>query len=123
METPHSTSAIQPLATVLQQAPAIIYLYDIQQNTNVYANRSLSDFLGYSPEDVQKMGDQFLIETIHPNDLNRILAHHSEILPALREGLVPDTWLLPNGDYSQVIQAHIFSSGFTHFLGLKKLLT
>ncbi|MEL6254560.1 MAG: PAS domain S-box protein [Bacteroidota bacterium] len=86
METPHSTSTIQPLATVLQHAPAIIYLYDIQRNTNTYANRSLSDFLGYSPQDVQSMGDRFLLETIHPNDLNRILAHHSEVLPALHDG-------------------------------------
>ena len=86
METPDSNPAIKPLATILQQAPAIIYLYDIQRNTNVYANRSLSDFLGYSPEDVQSMGESFLLETIHPNDLNRILAHHSEVLPAMKDG-------------------------------------
>ncbi|MEM8890721.1 MAG: PAS domain S-box protein [Bacteroidota bacterium] len=86
METPHSNPALKPLATILQQAPAIIYLYDIQKNTNVYVNRSLSDFLGYSPEDIQSMGERFLLETIHPNDLNRILSHHSEVLPAMREG-------------------------------------
>lgn len=86
METPYSSPPIHSLANALQNAPAIIYLYDIQRNTNVYANRSLSSFLGYSPEDVQSMGERFLLETIHPNDLNRILSHHSEVLPAMRDG-------------------------------------
>ncbi|MEM7509646.1 MAG: PAS domain-containing protein [Bacteroidota bacterium] len=71
---------------ILFTSPAIIYVYDLLKKRNVFANRSLSEILGYSEEDIQDMGGKFLLNTVHPEDLSKVFEHHRETLPNLEEG-------------------------------------
>jgi len=67
--------------------PGLIYVYDLIERRNVYANRSLASLLGYSPEEVAALGDKVLAITMHPEDYRRALAHHAR-MAELAEGQV-----------------------------------
>ncbi|MEM6265518.1 MAG: ATP-binding protein, partial [Bacteroidota bacterium] len=58
-------------------SPAIIYVYDLTEKKNLFANRSLVERLGYTEEEVQEMGSNMLSNCIHPDDLERVYAHHA----------------------------------------------
>jgi two-component system, cell cycle sensor histidine kinase and response regulator CckA len=57
--------------------PGLIYVYDLIERRNVYANRSLAELLGYSPEGVVQLAEQIVPTVMHPDDLPRALAHHA----------------------------------------------
>ncbi|MEM6335414.1 MAG: PAS domain S-box protein [Bacteroidota bacterium] len=65
--------------------PAILYVFDLVERRNVYANKELFSVLGYSAEDVQAMGDQMMGIIMHPDDLERIGAHWSQLLETTDE--------------------------------------
>jgi PAS domain S-box-containing protein len=62
--------------SITENAPNLIYLYDLSQRRNVYCNQEIARLLGYVAEDLQQMGDHLLASVIHPDDL-----------PILRQGL------------------------------------
>jgi two-component system, cell cycle sensor histidine kinase and response regulator CckA len=67
--------------------PGLIYVYDLVERRNVYANRSLAALLGYSSEQVVELGDQVLPKIMHPDDLARAIVHHAR-MPDVRDGQV-----------------------------------
>src|SRR6187551_385055 len=69
--------AISLLDRLDEVIPGLVYVYDLVERRNVYANRSLSSLLGYSPDEVAALGDQVLPATIHPDDLPGAAAHHA----------------------------------------------
>ena len=65
------------IETVINTEPGTVYIYDLQENRNVYVNRDWLVNYGYSTEET--MGDENLLaKIIHPDDLPRILAHHNQ---------------------------------------------
>jgi PAS domain S-box-containing protein len=54
---------------MMQATPDIIYVYDIQENKLVFVNHRITDFLGYSPEEIMESGPGFLDRVLHPTDL------------------------------------------------------
>lgn len=69
---------------VMTTSPEIIYVYDLIEQRNVFANKSLFEELGYATVDIQAMGDQLFAQIIHPDDLARVYHHHSQVLPNLK---------------------------------------
>jgi PAS domain S-box-containing protein len=57
---------------VAEASPHIIYVFDLPSRKNIYANRLIARDLGYSPDEVQAMGDEFLPRLLHPDDLARL---------------------------------------------------
>ncbi|BAY47078.1 sensory box histidine kinase [Scytonema sp. HK-05] len=53
---------------IAQSMPAILYVYDLCEQRNVYANRQMMEVLGLSAETVQAMGTGVLQILIHPDD-------------------------------------------------------
>ncbi|MCL1473068.1 PAS domain S-box protein [Argonema antarcticum] len=53
---------------IAEATPAILYIYDLHEQRNIYANRQTKEILGYSPEEIQEMGSAFLQNLIHPED-------------------------------------------------------
>jgi PAS domain-containing protein len=74
------TTLIDRLDEVL---PGLIYVYDLVERRNVYANRPLTLLLGYSRPEVEALGDQILATIIHPEDLPHAVAHHAPLHLAL----------------------------------------
>ena len=65
------------IEAVLDTEPGTVYIYDLQENRNVFVNRDWLINYGYSTEETQN--DENLLEKIiHPDDLPRILAHHDQ---------------------------------------------
>lgn len=47
-------------------------LDDPQTNHNIWANKSVYDFIGYTREEIDQMGMAYFLETMHPDDLQII---------------------------------------------------
>lgn len=62
-------------ATILKTIPDCIYIHDLVEDRNVYANRQVAELLGFTSADLQAMGPDALQQVIHPEDLPRLRAH------------------------------------------------
>lgn len=65
--------------------PGIIYIFNQKTMSNEYANRSVHEFLGYSPEEVVQMGTKLLTSFVVDED-QPALFRHLEALGKLPEG-------------------------------------
>jgi PAS domain S-box-containing protein len=72
------------IETVLDTEPGTVYIFDLQENRNVFINRNWLLNYGYSMEETQNAED-LLAEIIHPQDLPRILEHHNHLKSAKDE--------------------------------------
>jgi PAS domain S-box-containing protein len=63
---------------ITNTSPGIIYVYDVINNKELYANRTTTDFLGYQPEDIKAMGNKFVEMLIHPDDLTMLRKYEEE---------------------------------------------
>ncbi|MEM8779902.1 MAG: PAS domain-containing protein, partial [Cyanobacteria bacterium P01_G01_bin.49] len=69
--------------------PGIIYVFDVIAGHNTYINDQTYDLLGYTVPEISQLGDNFVIEVMHPEDLARFPAH-IERLRNCQEGKVYD---------------------------------
>ncbi|MBW4641985.1 MAG: PAS domain S-box protein [Goleter apudmare HA4340-LM2] len=53
-------------------SPNILYIFDIEEQRNVYANTEIVTLLGYSPEEIQQMGKNLLPNIMHPDDWHKV---------------------------------------------------
>jgi len=67
---------------VAESASVLIYVYDLEENCNIYVNPEIESLLGYSPQEVQAMGKQLFIELAHPDDLPHIQTSLQNMLQA-----------------------------------------
>ena len=74
-------SALQESQQFIQKitdaTPGILYLYDLEEQRNIYANSSVGTLLGYSLDEIQEMGATFLPQLILPEDMAKIVEHHA----------------------------------------------
>jgi PAS domain S-box-containing protein len=64
---------------IADASPNILYVYDIQEQRNIYVNHAIYKTLGYSPGDIQAMGDDFFMNLMHPEDLSRVPSQYAKI--------------------------------------------
>ncbi len=67
--------------------PDIVYLVDVEEQRNVFVNKSVSTVLLYSAEDIAEMGSDLFPTIIHPDDLPRV-GEHYEKLAKIEDGAV-----------------------------------
>jgi PAS domain S-box-containing protein len=58
----------QFIEKMMAAMPDAVYVYDLIQQRNVYANRGVAQILGYTPEDLAAMGSALVMELFHPDD-------------------------------------------------------
>ncbi|MFB2835150.1 PAS domain-containing protein [Floridanema evergladense] len=63
------------LQQIIDTIPGILYIYDLEENRNVYVNQQISDVLGYTPQQIQAMGEMLFLRLVHPEDLVKFPAH------------------------------------------------
>ncbi len=68
----------QFIESVTENSTSNIYVFDLETMKTVYANRDAASFLGYPPEQIRTMGENFLNEITHPDDLACVMAHFNE---------------------------------------------
>jgi PAS domain S-box-containing protein/putative nucleotidyltransferase with HDIG domain len=62
--------------SILDTTPNLIYIYSVAEQRNVYANREVSEFLGYTPEEVREFGATLFECILHPDDAALVTEHH-----------------------------------------------
>ncbi|HEX8948942.1 MAG TPA: PAS domain S-box protein, partial [Dissulfurispiraceae bacterium] len=67
---------------ILDAAPNLIYIYDLLEKRNVYANREVQRFLGLSPERIYAMGPDLFFNILHPDDMESIVRYHALLAKA-----------------------------------------
>jgi PAS domain S-box-containing protein len=67
------TAALQQkqqfLNLIAESTTAILYIYDLLEQRNIYANGQIGHILGYSPEEILAMGTNLFTNLVHPDDL------------------------------------------------------
>lgn len=63
------------LQQIIDTIPGILYIYDLVENRNVYVNQQISDLLGYTPKQIQEMGEMLFPQLVHPDDLAKFPDH------------------------------------------------
>ena len=62
--------------SILNATPNLIYVYDLIDKKHVYCNREALDFLGYTPQQIQDMGERLFINILHPDDFSKVIEHY-----------------------------------------------
>jgi PAS domain S-box-containing protein len=60
---------------IADSTPNMLYVFDLSSMSTVYINRQLTDTLGYSPEEILKMGNAAYSLLMHPADLVNSASH------------------------------------------------
>ena len=65
---------------VAELAPNLIYVYDLEKQCNVYANRYVWEILNYSTAEIDRLNTQLLDILLHPDDIKTVESHHQKCL-------------------------------------------
>lgn len=71
--------AVPFLSKVIDIAPSIIYVFNQKTQANEYSNRSIGSSLGYSPDEIQDMGEELMPRLIHPDDLPLVFSYFADL--------------------------------------------
>jgi PAS domain S-box-containing protein len=70
---------------LIAASPAITFLFDLVHNKEIFVSGKVKEVMGYTPEDLLKMGENVLLQITHPDDieiiakgLEELVAHNSD---------------------------------------------
>jgi PAS domain S-box-containing protein len=86
------------IAAIANTTPALIYVYDMEAQSNVYSNPGVERLLGYTPQDIQAMGADLFPRLIHPDDLSEVIAFQSQILAASDQEILEIAYRIKHRD-------------------------
>jgi len=66
------------IESIMNISPDMLYIYDIEEQKNIFSNEGVNKLLGYTIEDLKLMGNDILPKLMHPNDWKRYI---KKILP------------------------------------------
>ena len=66
------------LRSLLAVSSGLVYVYDLVERRNVYANQDLLAFLGYTAEEIRRFGSGLMATILHPEDRDRVARHHAQ---------------------------------------------
>ena len=75
------------LEKITEVVASVMYVFNVQTMSNEYVNREVGAILGYSPEEIQQMGEEYVPITTHPDDLAKMFDHFTS-LGTLEDGQV-----------------------------------
>lgn len=64
---------------VVNSSPFDVFVYDVQEERNIFVNDNVIKTLGYSAKEVQEMGSGFLTKVIYPGDLEIFNKSHTKL--------------------------------------------
>ncbi len=70
------------LDNVLASSLNGVYIYDLEQQANIYMNRQYRHLTGWSIEDLNAMDGEKIMGLFHPEDRSAVLAHMDDVLRA-----------------------------------------
>jgi diguanylate cyclase (GGDEF)-like protein/PAS domain S-box-containing protein len=70
---------------VADATPNLLFIYDIIEQRNVYANLQVSVILGYDPEDIRQMKSIVVQHLLHPDDLEQIYERNKRLIAEAKD--------------------------------------
>lgn len=70
---------------ITNTSPGVIYVYDVVNHCEVYANRTLTETLGYEPEEFLALNSNLVESLIHPDDVP-VIREHEKNFKDVRDG-------------------------------------
>ncbi|MFN6569151.1 PAS domain S-box protein [Dendronalium sp. ChiSLP03b] len=67
---------------IADSSPNILYIFDLEEQHNVYANQEIITLLGYSIEEIQQMGDKLIPTITHPEEKEKLATQLQRLLAA-----------------------------------------
>ncbi|RCJ40221.1 PAS domain-containing sensor histidine kinase [Nostoc minutum NIES-26] len=67
---------------IADSSPNILYIFDLEEQRNVYANQEIITLLGYSIEEIQQMGDKLIPTITHPEEKEKLATQLQRLLAA-----------------------------------------
>ncbi|MDZ8109399.1 MAG: PAS domain S-box protein [Nostoc sp. DedQUE12a] len=91
----------QFIERIAETTPGILYVYDLVKQQSVYVNSQVSQLLGYTQEQIQQMGIQFLPTLMHPEDLARFAGVFQELGSSEENNIVENEYRMrhANGEW------------------------
>jgi PAS domain S-box-containing protein len=77
---PGKTSFIPAIDTILNSAPSLIAVYNLQTGAYTYVNDTAEKILGFKKELFLQRGVAYISSLVHPDDLARIIAENEKAL-------------------------------------------
>ncbi|MEO6006378.1 MAG: PAS domain S-box protein [Opitutus sp.] len=77
------------LQRLIEVTPSVVHVFDLEQQSSVFINRTVASVVGYRAEEIAAMGDKVAPTLMHPDDLARFPAHLDRVR-ALRDDEVAD---------------------------------
>jgi PAS domain S-box-containing protein len=65
---------------IVEAVPNIVFIYDLEEKRNIYANRELAFILGYTSEEVSYMKSLHFTGLVHPDDEKRVAQYFSKLI-------------------------------------------
>ncbi|MFT7605631.1 MAG: two-component system CheB/CheR fusion protein [Saprospiraceae bacterium] len=70
------------LSNIFDLIPGYIFIINLEEQRIVYSNPSIQEMVGYSREEIIKMGSDLLPSVVHPVDLIRVQEHFEKVKTA-----------------------------------------
>ncbi|MEI6293549.1 MAG: PAS domain S-box protein, partial [Methanomicrobiales archaeon] len=83
---------------ILDTTPNLVYIFDIQDNRNIYTNREVANYLGYSSDEIIRMGSRLFEIILHPEDAGRVAHHHAMLGKAGQGEILELEYRMKNAD-------------------------
>ena len=81
---------------IADTSPNLLYIFDIEKQSNIYSNREIGQILGYSSEEIKNMGNNLLPTIIHSDDLAKLPEHFQKFETAKDEDILELEYRLRN---------------------------
>jgi PAS domain S-box-containing protein len=88
--------------SILEAAPSLIYIFDLATRGNVFVSPQIRDILGYSPQQVQAMGDGLLPLLLHQADATVTSARFEKMMAEPADGIFEAEYRMRHKDGSYV---------------------
>ena len=64
---------------ILETTPNLLYIYNLVERRNEYANREIFEMLGYNQEEIKAYGSNLMAHIFHPEEIAFVVAHHETL--------------------------------------------
>src|SRR6266487_2218639 len=98
---------------ILDLAPNVVYIYDLEKRDNIFINKNISQIAGYTDKEIQDFGADIMKTVIHPDDLQRVAAHH-ENCKHLKDGAISEIEYRFKNKQGNYIYPLSRDTGFAH---------
>lgn len=64
---------------IVEAVPSIVYIFDLEEERHIYANREVWSVLGYTSEEVADLDGAFFPTLLHPDDVPKVSSHFAKL--------------------------------------------